>query len=62
MFWYVFDRFDCFSHFSDVAEAAQVAKQMAEDGLGGVHIAYMTPAQFDSYCVDNDLKKAWDAA
>lgn len=61
MNWYVFDKYDCFDYYTTAASAAQLAAEMVADGFVGVHIAYMSPAQFNAYCQVNDLNKAWEA-
>ena len=61
MNWYVFDKHDCIDCFTTAESAAILAAEMAADGMEGVHIAYMTQAQFSAYYQVNDLNKAWEA-
>ena len=57
MKWYVFDEFDCFDSFDSVIEAATHADSLAKkEELKGVHIVYMTEAQFKAYCTHGDLR------
>lgn len=58
MKWYVFDQFDCFFGHDTAEEAARQAQNMVSDGMEGIHIAYLTRAQFDAYCKHSNLKQA----
>jgi len=58
--WYVFDEYDCFTSFSyeDGMKAMDVAVGLERQGLDGMHVVCMTPAQFNAYCEHGDLRKA----
>lgn len=57
--WYVFDKYDCITSRADAIDAAREAERLVKDGYNGVHIAYMTRAQFYEYCRTNNLSVAW---
>ena len=60
--WYVFDEYDCmYGHCPDVMVAATEAASLVAREYTGVHIAYMTPAQFNVYCITSDIRKAYNA-
>ena len=48
--WYVFDEVDCFDRFESAQHAASCADKLLHDLCKGVHMAYMSVEQFDSYC------------
>jgi hypothetical protein len=60
--WYVFDEYDCmYGPCPDVMVAATEADSLVASAYTGVHIAYMTPAQFKVYCITADIRKAYNA-
>ena len=60
--WYVFDEYDCmYGPCPDVMVAATEAASLVEHDYTGVHITYMTPAQFNVYCITADICKAYNA-
>ena len=58
--WYVFDEYDCmYGPCPDVMVAATHAASLVAEEFTGIHIAYMTPAQFKVYCITADINVAY---
>jgi hypothetical protein len=52
-FWYVFDEADCIDKYETVYHAGLKAEEMVVYGFNGIHILYLTQAEFDEYCKTN---------